>query len=308
MMKFNRNYVLQVGLNGGGSITIEPPFTVEFDITRSTLSSANVCSLRIFNLSKNHRNQIRFNTIDTFDFRPVLFRAGYGNNLATVFSGNITQAWSVREETNFITTIESFDAGNAFNTGFTNTTFPAGTPYSTVISELASSLPNTQLGAIGQQYTNPLPRGSAFSGTTIDLLKELTGGGVFVDNGQVNCLADNECLPPNGIAVIDDSEGLLGTPVLEQTILTLDMIFEPHLAVGQYILLNSSTGGQQLTIANGTVYGLQPNSGTSYNYNGAYKVVGVKHRGMISSAVCGDAVTSVRMFCPPQALIQVPPA
>lgn len=307
MQKFGRNFFLQVGTASGGLLEIELPFTIEFDITRNTLTSANVCSIRIYNLSKNNRNQIRFNTIDTWDFRPVILQAGYGQNLATIFSGNITQAWSVREGTNFITTIECFDAGYAFNTGMTNLPFPTGTTQKTIVSTLAASLPQTQLGAIGSQYTGSLARGSSISGNTMDLLRDLTGGGVFIDNGVVNCLADNECLPPNGISVIDDSTGLIGTPVLEQTILSLDMIFEPHLQVGQQILLNSSTGGQQLIINQGQVLGLQPNSGTSYNFNGYYKVTAIKHRGMISGAVCGEAITSAQMFCPPSSLVVVNP-
>ncbi len=284
MQKLGRAYTLNVGTAGGGTITVQLPFSVEFDITRNTLTSANVCSIRIYNLSQNHRNQIRFNIMDTGDYRPVVLQAGYGQNLATIFTGSITQAWSVREGVNFITTIESFDGGYAFNNGITNTTFPSGTSQKGVITNLVSSLPNVQLGAVGS-YPGTLGRDNSVSGNTMDVLRDLTGGGVFIDNGYVNCLGDNECLPANGISVIDSSSGLIGTPVREQTIVTFDMIFEPRLAVGQLILLNSSTG---------------------QNFNGYYKVISLKHRGMISGAVCGDAITSVGMFYGTAALTTVP--
>jgi hypothetical protein len=275
MLKFNRNYILNIGTANGNTLTIEPPFTVEFDITRNTLTSANVCALRIYNLSANNRSQLLFNIMDTGDYRPVTFFAGYGSNLPLAFSGSITQAFSVREGVNFITTIESFDGGYAFNNGQTNTTFPPGTPAATVIGTLAGSLPNVQGGYIGNGYVGTLDRGNSVAGNTMDLLKEKTGGGVFIDNGFVNCLGDNECLPANSILIIDDSAGLLATPVREQTILTFDMLFEPRLVVGQQIQLNSTTAPI---------------------YNGFYKVISLKHRGMISDAVCGDAVTSVGMF------------
>ena len=283
MRKFGRAYTLQVGTANGQTITIQLPFTVEFDITRNTLTSANVCSIRIYNLSANHRNQIRFNIMDTGDYRPVTLQAGYGQNLATIFNGSITQAWSVREGTNFITTIESFDGGYAFNNGLTNTTFPSGTSQTTIIKTLAGSLPNVAVGSVGN-YPGSIGRGNAVSGNTMDILRDLTGGGVFIDNGKVNCLGDSECLPANGIAVIDSSSGLLGTPIREQTILNFDMLFEPRLVVGQQIQLNSSTGA---------------------NFNGFYKVISVKHRGMISGAVCGDAITTVGLFYGTQALSTV---
>lgn len=274
MQKFGRAYQLQVGTANGSTLTIALPFTIEFDITRNTLTSANVCSIRIYNLSANNRNQLRFNIMDTGDYRPVILQAGYGSNLATIFSGSITAAWSVREGTNFVTTIESFDGGYAFNNGEANIAFPVGTAYSTLLKTLAGTLPNISLGSFGS-YLGSLDRGNSVSGNTMSLLGELSGGGAFIDNGKINCLGDNECLPANGIAIIDDAAGLLGTPMREQTILTFDMIFEPRLVIAQQIQLKSTTAA---------------------NFNGFYKVTGLKHRGMISAAVCGDAITSVQMF------------
>jgi hypothetical protein len=283
MQKFNRNYFLQVGTQGGGTITIQPPFTIEFDITRNTLTSANVCSIRIYNLNKNHRSQIRFNPIDQGDFRPVFLQAGYGSNLATIFAGNITQAWSIREGVNFITTIESFDGGYAFNNGDINMNFPAGTAMTTVVGGIAGALPNLQPGYIGS-FPGSLARGSSYVGNGINILRDLTGGGIFIDNSTINCLGDNECLPANGISVIDDSTGLIGTPLLEQTILHFDTIFEPKLVVGQQVQFNSTTESV---------------------YNGIYKVTALKHRGMISGAVCGDAITTIEVFAGTAALSTV---
>jgi hypothetical protein len=280
MQKFGRNYLLNVGTAGGGLLTIELPFTIEFDITRNTLTSANVCSIRIYNLSKNNRNQLRFNPIDQGDYRPVQLFAGYGQNLSQIFAGNITQAWSVREGTNFITTIECFDGGYAFVNGNAQLTFPLGTAMSTVIGTLAGALPNVQPGYIGN-YPGSLSRGIAVNGNIMSVLRDLTGGGIFIDNNTANCLGDNECLPANGITVIDDSTGLIGTPLLEQTILHADVIFEPRLVVGQQIKFNSTT---------------EP------FYNGLYKTTAIKHRGTISGAICGDAITSFEFFAGTAAL------
>lgn len=275
MIKFLRNYVLTVQTQNGDNLTIAPPFTIEFDITRNTLTSANVCSIRIYNLSQNNRNAIRFNIMDTGDFRAVELRAGYGEtqNLPVIFSGNITQAWSVRESVNFITAIECFDGGFAFANAETNVVFPSGTAQLTVLQTLAGSLPNVSLGAIGS-YPGSLSRGAAIAGSTTDQLATISGGGFFIDNGKAHVLGDSECLEGE-MLVINSSSGLLGTPVREQTILNFDMIFEPRLIVGQKIQLDSGTGA---------------------NFNGFYKIISLKHRGMISQAVCGDAITSVGMF------------
>ena len=274
MDKFGRNYQLIIVLPTGNIINISPPFTLEFDITRNTLTSANVAQFRIYNLSQLNRNQIRHNQQDIGNYAGIIFLAGYGNNLSKIFSGNISNAWSVREGVDFITQIESFDGGFAFNNGITDVQFVGGTPIKSILIKLGSTLPYVSLGAIGN-YTGVLGRGASFSGPTIDIISQLTGGGAFIDNGKINILHDDEYLS-NGVGIVVNSQsGLLGTPVLEQTIVRFDMIFEPGLNCGEKIELRSDTES---------------------NFNGDYIVTAVKHRGMISEAVCGSVITTGEFF------------
>lgn len=279
--KFGRNYILNIQLQNGRQLTIEPPFTLEFDITRNILTSANVASIRIYNLSKINRDQIEFNIYNQGAYRPVQLNAGYGINLPIVFYGNITQAWSVREGVNFITQIECFDAGYAYNNAFVNLTFPRNTPNKSVIIKLVETLKqyNISQGKIGK-YPGTTNRSKTYSGPTIALLALLSGDGFFIDNGVANCLGNSECIE-NNFPLINASTGLLGTPVREQQILTFDMIFEPRVQAGQIIDLQSSTIS---------------NSKESQAINGLYKVTSVKHRGMISDSTCGNAITSLGMF------------
>lgn len=275
MDKFGRNYQLKVGIDDKGhSVTIKPPFTIEFDITRNTLTSANVAQIRIYNLSLLNRNQMRFNISDYGQFRPVELKAGYQDNLVTIFSGNISQAWSVREGTNFITQIESYDGGFAFNNSKTNAQFPAGTSERDVMGDIAGTLPGVSKGAIGD-YPNKLTRSNSHSGNSTDILSDLSGGGFFIDNGKVNILGTSEYIDTPGVLEINSRTGLLGTPILEQTIVRFDMIFEPALQVGTKIKLDSITEA---------------------NFKGEYKVTSVKHRGMISEAVCGSVITTGEFF------------
>lgn len=272
MNKFGRNYILTVETANGSLLTFTPPLTLEFDITRNILSSANVCSIRMLNLSVNHRNQIRFNIMDTNTFRAVRLQAGYGNvNLPIIFTGNITQAWSVREGVNFVTSIECFDGGYAFANGMTSTTFPAGTAQDEVLSNLATSLPQVTLGAVGS-FPGQLSRGNSYIGNTADLLRTESGGAFFVDNGQAHIIGNSEYIDDGPPVIVNAASGLLNTPVREQTVLNFDILFSPEIKPGRLVQLQSLTDP---------------------SFNGLKKVTGVKHRGTISGAVCGDAVTSV---------------
>lgn len=276
MDKFDRNYVLLIEKKDGTTLKVMRPFTVEFDIHRNSQSSANVAQLRIYNLNPNNRSQIRLNQFDQLEQRKVTFAAGYGKNLSLAFDGNISQAWSVREGVNMITQIESFDGGFAYINAVTGQPFKSGTPKKTIVDSLAASLPGVTKGAIGN-YAGSTSRGSSYSGNTTDLLDQLTGGGFFIDNGKAHCLSDDECLAGD-IPTINAQSGLLGTPVKESTYINFDMLFEPSLRVGQLIKLESSTVS------------------ASDRINGIHKVLSIKHRGIISEAVCGNAITSVGLL------------
>lgn len=277
MQKLGRNYSLTIsGTNFPLPLVISLPFTIEFDITRNTLTSANVCQIRLYNLSPKNRNLLRRNVTGySYPYESIVLRAGYGNNLPIVFSGNVSQAWSVREGVNFITQIECFDGGFAFTNGQTNLTVPIGTPTKIVIGNLIQTLPDVSLGAIGN-YTGVARRGNTYTGNTASILKELTGGGFFIDNGVGNALQNNEySLGAGPPLLINAAAGLLNTPILEQTIVKFDMIFEPQLVPGNSVVLISATDA---------------------NFNGTYKITSVKHRGMVSQTVCGDAITTGEFF------------
>lgn len=280
MATFNRTFQLSIDtITEGERKIIEPPFTVDFDITRNILSSQSLSSFKIYNLAETVRNALYMDRIDFRRMRGLQFKAGYDDQLAEIFRGSISHCWSVRQGVNFITTIEAYDAGFAFVTAEYNKTVPKGTNQTSLIQDMFKTFEpgGIQPGAIGD-FRGSLPRGNTYSGNTADLLKELTNGAFFVDMGKVHALHDDECIE-GSIKVIDSDSGLLGTPTREDAILTVEMIFEPKLLVGQQVTLQSST---------------------DKTFNKQYKVIGIKHRGTISDAVSSRVTTTVNLFFGPQ--------
>lgn len=281
MIKLGRNYKIFIETVDGNTLEIGLPFTIEFDITRNTLSSANVCQVRLYNLSEKNRNQIYFNAYNQTLFRKFLLKAGYEDNLSTIFNGNISQAASFREGVNFITQIECYDGGFAFVNGSVDLTFPSGTSIKTVIRTLMEQLPNVSIGAIGN-FEGSLLRGNTYSGNPAQILFELTGGAFFIDSGKAYALKSDEYVPeigsnPTGTPtiLINTDTGLLNTPVLEQTIVRFEMLFEPSLNIGKLVRLVSATNPA---------------------LNGIYKITSVKHRGMISGVMAGSLTTIGEFF------------
>ena len=286
MDKYQRNYVLKIDVPGGEAITIQPPFTVEFDVNRNDFGSSNYGQIRIHNLSENIRSKLRQDPSDLISFRNVTFRAGYGFTMPIVLLGKISQAGSVREGTEFITTLQVFDGGFAATQAYTSLNFPGGTPHTDIIAGLITDLSDygVSQGSIGN-YEGTTKRGTAFTGSTTKALDTFTGGGFFIDNGKAHALGDDEAFEGE-IDVITSASGLLGTPVREGTRLIIEMLFEPRLVVGQVLSIKSITAA---------------------NYNAEYKVVGFHHRGTISDSVSGSATTEITLACPNLlTLIQAP--
>jgi hypothetical protein len=233
--------------------------------------------IRIFNLNAGNRKAIRKNVDDFGQQRLVTLQAGYGNNLGTIFSGTVTTSVSYREGNNFISEIDSLDGGFAYVNCNSNHTLPPGTPLYGVIATLISDLSGygVTLGAIGTSFNSISKTSQSYVGNTIRLLKQICGN-VYIDNGKVYCLGNTECAPALPY-VITDVSGLLGTPMYENTILKIDMLFNPYIVVGMQVVVLSTTYS---------------------DINGTWKVVGCNHRGTISPAVSGDAITTLNLMKP----------
>ena len=283
-VKQNRNYILTIdGPAFKTPLQIALPFTIEFDISRDTYAGSNYAEIRLYNLSLAHRtlllhDQFNYNTnADDPHILNITLQAGYGPGpqWPVVFSGNVTRAYSVRQGVDFITTMQAFDGGRAYNNATSNHPFSNGQSmqvvYQTLINDLIPYGVNP--GVLSAIITKGnLSKGQAYSGNTIDLLRELSHANFYIDNLKANVVSPTEAIQGNNVT-IDASSGLLGTPYKEQQVLYFDILFEPRLVIGSIVNVQSST--------------------TIQSYNGPHKVVSVHHRGMISPTVCGDAITKL---------------
>jgi hypothetical protein len=260
------------------TVLISSPLTLNFDVVRNTLASANRGTFRIYNLAPETRRQIFHDRNQTQDYKQIKLQAGYEGQspLPTIFQGNQVQAYSWREGTNWVTEIEAFDGGYGILNGQVAQTVPAGWDIRALIKSVFQTLPRTGIGAIGDVESGS-SRGVTLMGNSWDLATQMATGQnaqVFVDNEQANFLKRNEYLAgPAGLSVISNDTGLLETPRRSNALLEVTLLFEPRLQVGQHVLVE----------------------GLEKVYNGEYKVLGVAHRGVISGAVSGSATTTVSL-------------
>lgn len=284
MAKFNRYYELVVETLLGHDLIFNPPFTLDFDITRTLQTSANTATIRIYNLAPLTRDQIFQDIYETAAKKRIILNCGYGEpglqtplTLSTVFNGIIQSAYSYRQGVNMITEITAEGGVNGFLNGKIDMTFPPGTPQSAMFKAMLAFIPDVKQGVVGLFETSDTFRASVAEGNVIDVLQELSGGALFIDNNKAHILKDDEQLLGD-LQVINSQSGLLGTPKRSQTHINFEILFEPRLMLGQLLRLESLT---------------------EKKFNGLGKVISLSHRGTISGAIGGSATTSVGMFFAP---------
>lgn len=279
MIKFNRNYRMEIEDKEGTIHIIEFPLTCDFVIERNTLAGFNTAEFTIFNLSEETRNLLVRNAISFSDTRTIKWYAGYGEQLVLVFSGYVQICNSTRDKVDWMTNISCHDPGPLSMNANISVSLNAGSFQSNNVQNLVKDfMAPIQFGKIGNLFNeNPtLLRGNSFSGSVTSVIKSITNGNFFIDNGLAYVLAPHECQQDQGFTTIDSSTGLLGSPSYEETFVNCEVVFEPRVVAAQ-----------QLTLDCDQKY-----------LNGDFKLVAFSHRGRISGSVGGDAVTSLSLYNP----------
>lgn len=289
--KFGRTYFLSIQPNvigpGIPNIEIAPPFTIEFDVTRDVLGSLNHAQIKIYNLSPNTRNLLLKDYNNFNNNRIIYLQAGYGTatNLPTIFYGCVFQAYSRRVGTDFLTEITAQSGGySPPDVFYSGPPFAAGSTDRVVIEALVNNLAaatGLSVGFIGN-YPNRSVRMRSPSKPILEELKEISGGGVFIDQTSINVFNNVTESITTPVPLINSSTGLLETPSREQTRMTIPILFTPEIRPGQLINLQSST-----------VEGVNGFSPYVNSYSGIARVNSVHHMGMISDSVCGSLTTEL---------------
>ncbi len=271
--KFDRTYKLDIKTPTGIVLTISPPFSIKFNVKRDTLSSANKTKVTITNLGETTRNQIYKDRYSTTEYWQMTLQAGYNSELSTIFQGNIYEAYSVKQGTQWITTIDGYDGMHAIQNGFVNQTIAANSDGQTVVDASLTALPNISAGAITQAVKNTqILRGQVLFGSPLGIMQDTLGVVPYIDNEKLYILNETEAL--TGQVVKLDSSDLLETPIRRETFIVVKALFQPRAAIKQIYEIDS----------------------IEKKYNGQYAVQGIQHDVEISGATSGKAITTLQMF------------
>jgi len=208
MLLFDRS-VKCVVMTGSHSYTFtDLHMDFEIELTRSS-KDLNNATITIFNLSEKTRKEI------SSDFKGLEIHAGYQMKPALLFLGTAIEVLHEKEKSDWKTTIKAVDGGESFYGKKFNKSYSKGTPVSTILNDLFSSLDLPfELSTI---VTKSLLSSQSYSGKTksiLDLLCNQYGLKWSIQRGVIE-IQEKGQIPLSAykkVTLLAPDTGLIGSP------------------------------------------------------------------------------------------------
>lgn len=206
--------------------------SISFEVEKSTKREPNKCTLRVFNLTQDHRRQLESLSVRRGRGRiRVELEAGYldetsfdaSAGLGLIFRGDLRHASSVHDGPDWVTEIEGEDGGRSVLWARVNRPFPPGTTVETVVRACAQAMgvglgnlseltANARLEGGGNTFTS----GTVLSGPAAEELEHLLrsmGLRYSIQNGVLQILRRGRPLQTTAVNLSPDT-GLIDSPVV----------------------------------------------------------------------------------------------
>ena len=262
------------------AIIIENPIGISFSIERGIYAQVQTMDISIYNLNDVNRDLLFRDVYKRGEFLYIRLEAGYLNmGLSCIFEGFVWSAYSKRVGVNVVTQIKAITNLGA-SESYVNLTLGNNSTTQDIVDACMEAMPMYSKGTM--VFNNQtFPNGVTLADNPITILKKYADVDVYIDMMTVNLLPNSYAISNLGIPkyTLSETNGLLGTPERQDAILTIRMIFEPRIAVGQLITISSSVAPQ---------------------FNGTFRIFSIHHEGDINDASTGQLITTIKVNVPSQ--------
>jgi hypothetical protein len=245
---FGRQYELVIE-----TLKITPPLDITFEVVRTLRSRPNACTIRVYNLSEQHRGELeQAGTV------RVSLRAGYREptGMSQLFLGRLKDVTTTREGQDLVTEITGLDGGGQHQRGRANRSFAAGTPIGAAIERIAGDIAETAasgaeslgLGNVAETIRSWAParrqlsQGLTVSGHGTEELERLTSAAGLewsVQDERFQFLPRGRALPGTAV-VLSERTGLIGVPAVDKRgRISCEALLIPDVFPGRRIRLES---------------------------------------------------------------------
>lgn len=216
---------------------IDVSFRIEKDLSRHP----NKADIKVRNLNENHRRQL-----EQLRGVSVGLKAGYGDNMATLFYGELRRVSTMREGPDLITSISGGDGDSAVRARRSQTQRRGAGPLAS-IRALVDGM-GVAIGNLVDSFNAAPEAGKNFQGPiTIDgdssreLTEILSSAGLewSIQDGTIQALPIGRSLGGTAVRLSPDT-GLLGSPSVDaHGIVSADTMLIPDIFPGRRVVFDS---------------------------------------------------------------------
>lgn len=264
MKLFRRAVTLTIeNFDKNETLTIEK-LQVEFSITRTLEREPSLLVATVYNLSETSRAKL-----EDPARQVITLNAGYGDDLHTLFRGDLRVVRHTRDGADIATTIEAGDGGKG-SKNWARHWFTKNTSIRTIFEYLISKIEvgegNLDEG-VSIAETNQLPdeirSGTGVRGYALDELSEVCksrGIDFSIQSGEAQFLPIDDYKAGIPVTKVTPDTGLLGSPTIDnEGVMSCKMLLQPNVFPGSRLDVESEfvKGRFKVTRADytGSVYG-----------------------------------------------------
>lgn len=208
------------GTDGFEIKDLDMSFDIETFAGTGEKSNPNTAKISIWNMSTESRN-----LFGGEEYQAIEFRAGHGDDIGLIFSGQITSVQHVKEKTSYRTDIFAGDGIKEFSTQNFGKSYTSGTLISIILSDLISAMgiPSVIDPVVVETIASEvLLQGETYSGLVKDCLNRFANDYELewsIQYGVIEVVPrDNPFLvDPTGVVISPDT-GMVGSPeIIDRT-------------------------------------------------------------------------------------------
>ena len=266
----SRQYIREAELTIGNLVTatVITGLRIQFMITKDLQGFPNLAEISIFNLNEDTRSKIQN------EFENLVLKAGYKDNLKTIFTGDLRNVTKTRIGPDLITTIFAADGNKDFNEAFYNKSFNDGSKVTDIITDIVSEFEEVTKGVIeGVNTAAQKVFGATFSGNSSEVLDQLGDENEFdwsIQNGKVDIIARDSYVDEQ--TVITSRTGMINSPTITEIGIDVKTLLNPSILPGRLIKVESSA--PNFSLGNLNFREINKTLG-----EGVYKVIKIIHNG-----------------------------
>ena len=232
---------------------IKPILRVSFRVERNEQKDPNPAEVTIINLARESRRRLQEKGILTE------IEAGYAGTTSLIFKGDLSYGNTVRQGSDWVTTLQATDSGKKYSGSRVNVAFDAGTSIADAMRTAADAL-GVGLGNLEQALAAGPSRESAVeyvkglvmsgpAAQTLDKIARRGGWSWSVQAGQLQVTVPGQVINPDEVIVLNRGTGLVGSPEAgDDGALTARSLLQPELLPGKRVLLQAGRSGDTFEI------------------------------------------------------------